>query len=59
MYEGKLASQQVAVKLVHESLLKDEGGENASRRFCEEFERLKEHEHPHIISKSVVYNLCR
>ena len=51
LYEGTLAGQQVAVKGVHESLLKAEGGENASRRFCEECERLKEHEHPHIISK--------
>ena len=59
VYEGTLAGQQVAVKGVHESHLKAEGGEKASRRFCDECERLKKLEHPHVISKWYTYNLCR
>ena len=51
VYEGTLAGQQVAVKGVHQSHLEAEGGENASRRFCDECERLKKLEHPHVISK--------
>ena len=50
VYEGTLAGQQVAVKGVHK-LMEAEGGENALRSFCWECERLKELEHPHIISE--------
>ena len=51
VYEGVFAGQQVAVKGVHKMLLEAEGGENALRRFCEECERLKELEHPYVISE--------
>ena len=51
MYEGVFARQQVAVKGVHKLLLEAEGGENPLRNFCEECERLKELEHPHVISE--------
>ena len=51
VYEGTLASQQIAVKVVHKLLMEAEGGENALRSFCQECERLKELEHPHVISE--------
>ena len=51
VYEGAFAGQQVAVKGVHKLLLEAKGGENPLRNFCEECERLKELEHPHVISE--------
>ena len=51
VYEGVFAGQQVAVKGVHKLLLEAEGGENPLWNFCEECERLKELEHPHVISE--------
>ena len=51
VHEGVFAGQQVAVKAIHKLLLEAEGGENALRSFCEECEKLKELDHPHVISE--------
>ena len=51
VHEGTFAGQQVAVKGVHKLLMEAEGGENALRSFCQECEKLKELEHPHVISE--------
>lgn len=51
VHEGVFAGQPVAVKEVHKLLLEAEGGENILRSFCEECERIKELEHPHVISE--------
>ena len=51
VYEGTLAGHELAVKGVHNLLMEAEGGENALRSFCQECERLKELEHPHVISE--------
>ena len=63
VYEGVLAGQQVAVKGVHKLLLEAEGGENALHSFCEECKRIKNVEHPHVISEwnqyySIIYYTC-
>ena len=51
VHEGTFVGQQVAVKGVHKLLMEAEGGENALRSFCEECVKLKELEHPHVISE--------
>lgn len=56
VYEGVFAAQQVAVKGVHKLLLEAEGGENALHSFCEECKRLKNVEHPHVISEWNYYH---
>ena len=57
VHEGTIDEQQVAVKGVHKLLLEAEGGENALRSFCDECERLKTLDHPHVISELTLWYL--
>ena len=51
VYAGLLDDQPVAVKAIHELLKDAKNGESVIVNFCEECDRLKKVEHPHVISK--------
>lgn len=51
VYAGEFDGRQVAVKGVHKLLQVEVEGQNPFKKFCEECDRLKELEHPHVISE--------
>ena len=52
VYEGQLSGQPVAVKKVHELLVEGaQDGDEVLRRFFEECKRLKDLDHPNVISE--------
>ena len=51
VYEGKLSGQPVAVKKVHQLLAEGAEGEMALRSFFEECKRMKDLDHPNVISE--------
>ena len=52
VYEGKFDGQQVAVKKMHQMLVEGSGdSETALRSFFEECKRLRDLDHPNVISE--------
>ena len=52
VYEGQLSRQPIAVKKVHELLVEGaQDGEEVLRRFFEECKRLRDLDHPNVISE--------
>ena len=52
VYEGVFDGHTVAVKVLHKALWDStDGGDKALHNFCEECGRLKELDHPHVISE--------
>ena len=52
--EGVFDGQPVAVKGIHRLLQEAQGGETTLRSFCKECERMRELDHPHVISKHLL-----
>ena len=51
VHAGEFDGRQVAVKGVHMLLQEEEDGQILFKKFCEECDRLKDLEHPHVISE--------
>ena len=60
VHEGELDVELVAVKKVHQLLKDSEDGGNTVRRFFDECVRLKDLDHPHVISEyvSIAHDAC-
>ena len=57
VYEGVFDGHTVAVKVLHKALWEAVGGDKALHSFCEECGRLKELDHPHVISEKLAHCL--